>query len=220
VIRPTLSTLLPLAFLVSCVEAGQGPSRPEAADAGTADESDASGELDQQAPQPVVACATPAVESWTGTAGRDNDSGYPDHIAATVTWTRARTLGCVDHYTPSGTATYAYAIPGALCTQSISPASHEIAATDGELTIDRTTSPATFVGHAATTWTITHHCVYDDGRFDDQTREGGATWFDASGTLNGGALDGSFSVEDDSARCGPQGIAPCTYSWSFASGTP
>lgn len=172
--------------------------------------------VDAAAPPPDgEPCAAPGFETWTGTAQRDNDSGYPDHIAADVTWERTATDGCVDTYAPSGVATYGYAIPGALCMQSITPASHDVAAGDGELRVDRTTAPATYVGRGATTWTVTFRCQYDDGTFDEHTFEGGATWFDASGTVEGATITGQETYPDDTARCGPEGIPPCTYRWSF-----
>ena len=82
------------------------------------------------APPIVVApavCASAPVESYAGTASR-KVSYYPDNITATVTWQRVATEGCVDHYTPTGTAQYEFAIPGALCAQSIAPDTAAIAA--------------------------------------------------------------------------------------------
>src|SRR5688500_12593003 len=34
-------------------------------------------------------CAVPGHASWSGTASRDNENGYPDHMDASVTWALA-----------------------------------------------------------------------------------------------------------------------------------
>lgn len=181
----------------ACNVAGAPAEGPDAGDPSTAD-------VRLTAP-----CALAPTDSFVGSASRSNDSGYPDRIAANVTWTRLLTQGCVDTYAPSGTATYGYAIPGALCTQSISPATHTITKRDGSLVLDRSTNPPTVVAHGATTWSVTWTCVEGDGTTNTQTFDGGGAW------LDGTALAGRVA-QSDNARCGaPNGSAPCTYDWSF-----
>jgi len=194
-------------FLTACAISGCSVSDP-VSDPESAPSADAS-----PPPQEAVTCAVPATESWAGTATRDNESGYPDHVHATVSWRRVSTAGCLDTYEPSGTVTYAYDIPGALCTQSLDPAQHAIGAADGVLTIDRSHAPATYEVHAATTWSMTHHCVMDDGHDESFVFTGGGTWADGTGTLDGDVIGGGVEVPDDAAKCGPQGIAPCRYDW-------
>jgi hypothetical protein len=164
-------------------------------------------------------CTASAIESWQGTARRRQDDGYPDSITATITWTRTSTVDCVDTYAPSGTASYGYAIPGALCSQWITPESHAVAASEGWLTVDRSTWPPTYAGHGATFWTIVHHCQYDDGGLEESDQPGGAIWFDSSGTITGDAFGGSLGIGHDDPeageRCGPHGIPPCEYIWQF-----
>src|SRR5262249_27345130 len=131
-------------------------------------------------------------------------------IDADVTWTLVDTTGCVDTYAPSGTVTYGFAIPGALCDQSIDPASHAIAPSDGVLTIDRSTSPPTIAMHGDTRWPITWSCHGSDGSTQTQSLTGGGAWLDAT------ELAGS-NQRTDTTRCGsPNGTPPCTYRWNFA----
>lgn len=160
-------------------------------------------------------CPGPALTELAGTAQRSNDNGYPDSIAVAVTWTLVETDGCVDTYAPSGTATYEHLIPGALCLQSIEPANAVIAPEDGGLVVDRATVPPTWSGAGATYWTVTHTCVSDTEPPITRTFTGGATWLDGTGPVLDGQIAGAYSV-DDPDRCGPEGIAPCTYAWSFS----
>lgn len=214
-----------IAFTACATPSSERDRPDEAADAGSLPSvTDAGGPADATpsadatvAVTDATPCAAPSVDTWSGTGSRDNDGGYPDHITATITWTRTSTVGCVDTYAPSGSAHYGYAIPGALCNQSIDPDSHDVAAADGTLTIDRTTSPPTYSGSGATYWTFVFRCEYPDGTFDESEMPGGAPWFDASGTVGGGAISGSYYVGGDDAddRCGPNGTAPCVYSWEF-----
>lgn len=165
-----------------------------------------------EAPAGDPTCASAPRDRWTGTAARDSESGYPDHLAATVAWQRTRTVGCVDTLAPAGTVAYDHAIPGALCQQSITPDARAIAAEDGTLTIDRTTDPPTYVARAATTWEVTFRCTFDDGTVEEHTFDGGGTWIDAAGTVE----DGAIADAADAGDCGPAGVPPCTYAWSFA----
>ena len=206
------AVLLSTTGLMACVEDSAGEPGAEIDEPGTV------APIAVAAPTPVVAgapCLGDAIESWTGPAGRVNEY-YPDNVAVTVTWQRVETVGCVDRYVPTGTAHYSFAIPGALCAQSIDPADAAIRTTDGSLTIDRTTSPTTFVGAAATTWSVTWTCVESDGTTNTSSFEGGGVWFDATGTLAGPSIEGT-RTEDDGRQCG-QGSSslPCEYNWAFA----
>jgi len=219
--RTVLLLSLPILGLLACSTEAIDRSGPDGADAGleevpdTIDAPIAPSEAPSPDATPATAdCAAAPVEAFEGEASRDQSDGYPDHITATVTWQRTGTDGCVDSYAPTGTATYAHAVPGALCQQRIEPDTHGVVATDGALTIDRTTTPPTYSGSGATRWLVTWTCVEADGTQNQRTFEGGGAWFDSSGTLDVGAIRGSYETEDDDA-CGPEGIAPCTYSWSF-----
>jgi hypothetical protein len=196
-------------FLPSVNDAGEPGDATASADATPADGTPA-----DAAPGPDP-CASPAVESWSGLGRRYS---YSDHIDATVTWTRTGTVGCVDTYQPSGTAEYEYYIPGALCAQSTTPGTHPVAPMEGVLTIDRSASPPTYSGQAATHWDIVFTLDCEDEPLQEMDRAGGGTWLDASGTVVDGAITGAFHVEfedpDADARCGP-GTRPCDYEWSF-----
>ena len=179
---------------------------------------DGGGDPTDASPPNGDACAVAGHASWSGTSRRDNENGYPDHLDATVTWTLVGTEGCVDTFEPSGTIRYGYAIPGALCDQSITPDTMQIGDADGTLTIDRSTNPATYTTKGSTTWTITFRCTYDDGSFEEHQFQGGGAWIDASGSVAGDAIQGEYRLDDDAERCGPAGIAPCTYAWSLTPG--
>src|SRR5688500_16021395 len=97
--RRTFQHLLPLAALVGgCAESPTPPTElPRAQTAATAPDTGPLGI------EPEPACATPRVETWTGTAGRTAEM-YPDDIATEVAWRRVGSDGCVDHYAPAGGA--------------------------------------------------------------------------------------------------------------------
>jgi hypothetical protein len=205
-----------------------GPSPIDAAIADAAPEPDASAPADASVDaHPPDAyrpdadpCASPLVERWTGAATREQGFGYPDRIRADVTWQRVASDGCVDRYQPAGIATYGYAIPGALCQQWIEPESHDIAPGDGSLVVDRSAAPASYTGRGATFWPLVWYCELDDGTIETITLDGGgATWFEASGRVDGGLIGGTYEVSSDdpgaAERCGPNGIPPCIYTWSF-----
>jgi hypothetical protein len=215
----------------SDAEPRQGTERPDASVSDLVDAAPLDGNLElpgfvpdggsdptDASPPDGDTCAVAGHPSWSGTANRDNQNGYPDHIDANVTWTLVSSAACVDTYEPAGTIHYGYAIPGALCDQSITPDVANIGADDATLTIDRTTSPATYTTKGETTWTITFRCTYHDGTFDEHQFEGGGVWIDASGAVAGDLIEGEYRIEDDSSRCGPAGIAPCTYAWSLHGG--
>src|SRR5690606_8463304 len=109
-------------------------------------ESELAGEASLDAPAPAGdadepgGCAGDAVASWVGSASRVNER-YPDDVFAEITWHLVESTGCRDRYEPSGAAQYSYAIPGALCRQSIDPDTAALAAGDGALIIDRSSSP-------------------------------------------------------------------------------
>ena len=96
-------------------------------------------------------CASAPIAAWTGTSeeGIFGSGGGSVHARAEVHWTLARTDGCVDHYTPSGTA---YDLDTASSCQELAPTSAPIEAGDGELVIDRSTSPATYSVHGRSEW--------------------------------------------------------------------
>jgi hypothetical protein len=209
----------------------QGTERPDASVSDPVDASPLDGNVElpgiivDAGPDPTDAsppdgdtCAVAGHTSWSGTARRDNENGYPDHLDVMVTWALASSDGCVDTFEPAGSVRYGYAIPGALCDQSITPDTMQIGDADATLTIDRSTDPATYTAKGATTWTITFRCTYDDGTFEEHQFLGGGAWIDASGSVAGDLIEGEYRLEDDAERCGPAGIAPCTYAWSLHGG--
>ena len=218
--RPLLDAVLSAIALLGCA-APRPPTEglvdggPAAPDAGATAPPDAG--LDGRPAVDAAAddgCAAPQIEAWIGTAGRTS-AMYPDDIDVSVTWQRVASTGCVDRYAPRGIARYRFAVPGALCGQTVAPASAAIAADHGTLTIDRSTSPATYVGSAATAWPVTWTCTFPDGGTETRTFAGGGAWFVAVGTVVGDQLVGG-RLQPDGLQCGlGQSTLPCTYAWSF-----
>lgn len=209
-----------LAALAACTDTVPiGPDvRPSARGPGAAVEALALEMLGPADPDPLPpggGCASPSLPHWQGTARRANDFHYPDTIDVTVVWTRVSSVGCVDTYAPTGSLVYGYQVPGALCKQWFLPTSAAISGGDGSLTIDRTSAPATFEGHAATLYPMTWYCRTDDGQTRTQVLSGGGAWFDARGSVTGGTIAGTTAGVYESAKCGPNGATPCTYTWSF-----
>jgi len=203
------------------VERGPVSVRALTADAGEvvapgpdAAPSDAASPSDGASPDASEACGAPRIEAWVGTSARVNEY-YPDDISVEVTWQRVASVGCVDSYAPTGTASYSFAIPGALCGQSTAPGTAPAGVTDGFLTVDRTSSPATYAGRASTTWVVTWTCDYGDSS-DTLTFPGGGLWFDAAGAIEGQGIAGELTV-GDGRLCGKgDSSLPCTYTWSLS----
>jgi hypothetical protein len=86
-------------------------------------------------------------------SGRAQDghfgAGGGEDEYADVHWTLERTEGCVDHYRPSGTA---HDVVGAHYCWDAEPSAAPIEPTDGELIIDRSTSPATYTVNGLSEW--------------------------------------------------------------------
>src|SRR5207244_3993834 len=95
--------------------------------------------------------SSPPLDAWTGISWiRQQGSGSQQTVSADVRWFRVSSAGGIDRYQPSGTATFQFS--GGLCTVVVSPSSAPIAPTDGELVIDRRTTPATYTMRGAATW--------------------------------------------------------------------
>jgi hypothetical protein len=158
-------------------------------------------------------CAGAAVASWVGSASRVNER-YPDDVYAEITWHLLESTGCRDRYEASGVAQYSYAIPGALCRQSIDPDATELGTDDGALIIDRSATPPTFEADGATRWSVTWTCTDDDGRSETETFDGGGAWIDGSGTVEDERIAGEHVIEEGRCGRGHSGL-PCTFAWSF-----
>lgn len=203
--------------LTACVDELPLPSQAPPSSTAVAPGSDAASLSKPAAPAtpPPATCATPtAVERWTGSASRTSGM-YPDDIAATLTWQRVAASGCVDRYVPTGEADYSFAIPGALCTQTIAPATLAVAGAHGLLTIDRSTSPATYTVSGEASWQVTWTCAFDDGSHDEMTFAAGGVWLRGGGEVDGTSIDGTW-VQPDGTQCGRgDSTTGCTYEWSF-----
>jgi hypothetical protein len=169
------------------------------------------------------ACATPPVGNWTGTSGEGNfGSGGGEEDRADVTWTLSRSDGCVDHYTPSGTA---YRLVGAHYCWDAIPASAPIEPGDGELIVDRSTSPATYTMWGVSEWPGFSGCAddYPDGPPMNATLH--SEWalfrgaFD-SAVMSGGFDEGGHTLDWRYTRVGtsfpvPSGcVEPPSEQWS------
>jgi len=147
-------------------------------------------------------CWYVAPGDWQGTSGEMfRGAGGSSEERADVTWHLARTDGCVDHYTPTGTA---YVLESTHICYEVDPPSHPIAATDGELIIDRSGPPMAYTVRGSTAW---------DGMAGCRTPEPGeeadwhpvrltSNWADHAGTfdrdvISGGYDDGGHSIAWD-----------------------
>jgi hypothetical protein len=132
--------------------------------------------------------SSPPVNAWEGTSWiRQQGSGSEFTVSADVRWTLASSAGGVDHYQPSGTAHYEFS--GGLCTVVISPSSGPIAPTDGELVIDRRTTPATYTMRGETHWTAQGGCA---GETPSPPGPTGGLWADNHGAFEGDVIGGGI----------------------------
>jgi hypothetical protein len=134
-------------------------------------------------------CASAPVATYSGEQFEQySGSGSYERTRVEVTWTLASTEGCVDHYTPSGLA---YSEDAGPCNITLDPASGPIEASDGELVIDRSTSPATYTvrgeSHYATSFTGEAGC---NGDGEPHPVTVGGVWADSSGSFDGALIAG------------------------------
>ncbi len=173
---------------VSPPPGGNGPNGPTGP-AGGSPPPGGGGGSPGKSPPPPGECAIASTGDWTGHASFFNagTDGGPT-ISANVRWTLATSEGCVDHYVPTGTATYG--TTAGVCTIVIDPASVPInPATDGHLIIDRTTSPATYVMEGKTTWDAAIDC--STAAMPEHNTAGGV-WASNHGTFDGSVLSGEI----------------------------
>jgi hypothetical protein len=142
-------------------------------------------------------CVEPATDQWTGTAS------VAGGTSATITWTRIETLGCLDHYQPSGTATMPTST-SQCTTLTADPPSAPIEPSHGELSINRSTNPPTFELRGATEWTGTITCTRADGTTTTEQGTIGGPW--------GWYVHGSY--DGDTWR-GATGATAPHYTWGL-----
>lgn len=121
---------------------------------------------------PPSGCVGVPVDTLMG-AHRTVEDGYD--VIANMTWTRTDTAGCVDHYTPSGTATIT-GTTTACTTFTVSPSMGSIGAADASLSIDRSTNPPTFTVEGQSRWMGTTTCTSADGTVSTQQTTVGNDW--------------------------------------------
>jgi hypothetical protein len=191
-LRCALLALVAAGGLFACRDRdGAGDDAVEGDDADAASTDDTSLDTADAGLTETDACASTAIGDLEGTSRvRANGSGGYSETSATVTWTLVETVGCIDRYEPSGTATPDWA--GGFCTDDwYTPATGTIAATDGRLTLDRSTVPATYTAEGETRWTATLSCDHGGGEVEESDSEAGGHWLvGASGALDGGAMSG------------------------------
>jgi hypothetical protein len=134
-------------------------------------------------------CASAPVATYSGEQFEQySGSGSYERNRVEVTWTLTSTVGCIDHYTPSGTVFDEDAGP---CEITIDPVSGAIEPGDGELVIDRSTSPATYTvrGESFYDTTYTGDPSCDDTPEPTPGTAGGA-WANSSGSFDGALIAG------------------------------
>lgn len=132
-------------------------------------------------------CASPPTGEWNGTTRIfRSGAGSNYEVQADVHWTQVASNACVDRYQPSGTAHYIFHL-GCCCQLTIEPGSAVIQPTDGELIIDRTTSPATYRMNGATLWNAVSSCSGND-----EPVQVGGTWAENHGAFDHAVISGGI----------------------------
>jgi hypothetical protein len=159
------------------------PDRPDATS--SPDDRDAAApEPDASTPDGGTPCGSPPGD-WAGTArSRHGGASTYSEISVDVGWTRVETTtGCVDRLVPSGTARYQeYLDCSGTSVGAIEP-------TDGEMIIDRTTSPATFELRGESRWEGTLTC---NARPPREGTYGGVWAAGVSGAIDGAVIAGGI----------------------------
>jgi hypothetical protein len=169
------------------IDAGSTPGTPDggtrAPDAVTAtDAVPVPGTPDGGTIPPDDDCASSPTGDWAGSTkyfGRG--SGPHQSNGGDLVWTLVSSEDCVDRYAPSGTAWVDN--QGYEC-ESNYVSSAPIAATDGVLTVDRTTSPATYTMTGATHWQVTTGCP------DAEPMTAVSNWASYRGVIDGDVFGG------------------------------
>jgi hypothetical protein len=167
------------------VDAGHGPfidARPgPLGDGGT-------GSLDAApADASTDGCAIAPMGEWVGTAmGYRGGAGGGEETRVDVRWSLVATEGCVDRYAATGTVFFAEL---GQCDPIVDPPSAAIDPGDGELIIDRSTSPATFQIRGTSTYPADSYCTGSTptGVLHDV----GGRWANSTGSFDGTVIGGS-----------------------------
>lgn len=150
---------------------GPEPHPGPVTDAGPPGAPDGGTTPDAGTPEPdaaVDSCATAPLGTIAGFAlDQENGSGSFVRIQADVVWTLAASDSCVDRYVPSGEVTMTIANNEGETSRPVGP----IGPADGELVVDRSTSPATYSMRGATDG---YRWAAARGSFDRQLIAGGA----------------------------------------------
>lgn len=126
-------------------------------------------------------CVEPPHDVWMTVTSYEN-------IEADITWTRVSTTGCVDTFTPAGTARW---LPKGSCT--VDPPTGPVAAADGTLQIDRSTNPPTFRIDGHSRWPAVVTCHWGT------TTYGGGTWARVAAPYDGNQFSGEYQTEERSS---------------------
>jgi hypothetical protein len=145
----------------------------------------------------TAACASAPIAGFTGTSDEATfaSGGGGEYYRADVHWTLARTEGCVDHYTPSGTA---HDLDERSYCFDIDPRSAPIEPGDGELVIDRSASPATYTMHGLSEWTANVGCSDpNDENYGVSSTTVASEWAsDDRGSFDGAVISGGLRPND------------------------
>ncbi|MBZ0231331.1 MAG: hypothetical protein K8M05_03205 [Deltaproteobacteria bacterium] len=156
--------------------------------------------VDAVFPPPGDGCSEPASDRWHSTTVRTERFS-----SAETTWTRVSTTGCVDTFTPSGTA-YAHPRDFATVDYVFVPDHGAIEADDATLVIDRSTAPPTFdLGLSYTMWPAEQRSTYPDGTVTTEPTVASSAWADN--------FTGPFDGDHFSAR-----LADDDTGWTFTRG--
>jgi hypothetical protein len=124
---------------------------------------------------PATGCSEPVTETWhSATALADT------HGDAEATWTRTSTVGCVDEFSPSGTAHTGSHGTAFDATLTYNPDHGPIDPNQPDLIIDRSKRPPTFeIRYGSTSWPAQLIYTYPDGRVETSDGWGISIWAEA-----------------------------------------
>jgi len=144
-------------------------------------------------PTSPIGCVEPPIDRIDGRHTFGRSRGYS--TTATITWTRAATDGCVDTFTPAGTAAVDPHGDHQCLDHQIDVPTATIAATDGTLTIDRSTNPPTFHARGGSSWPAVWSCSRADDSIDYFDHPAFVRFGDTDGVLTGAVTQAGVTLD-------------------------
>ncbi|HSB19013.1 MAG TPA: hypothetical protein VLD85_03280 [Anaeromyxobacteraceae bacterium] len=151
----------------------------------------------------VEASDVPCGYSWSGTAS--STFGYTMNANVTFDYDDASSTPTLGVFLPRGNVSFT-ADPASGCV--VTPGSHDIAPSEGSLTIDFSTDPPTYQAAGATVWPATYAC--NGSSFDGSA---GGIWLGGSGPS--GAMATGTVTDAGNTIQGSSSVGGFTFSWKL-----